>query len=161
MLGLTETSLAIIPGAGGTQRLPRIVGTNITTALHSEPSLIIRHSHRLALTSAPPDATISTAYAPPCLPLCRASGVARAKELIFRAKRLGADEALGMGLVSHVVPEEQLLERALEICKDIAANVRDTLLCLSSFLWFGEGRGEWFSRYTILRGERPSTFAKG
>jgi enoyl-CoA hydratase/carnithine racemase len=55
--------------------------------------------------------------------------VARAKELIFRAKRLGADEALGMGLVSHVVPEEQLLERALEICKDIAANVRNILLC--------------------------------
>jgi enoyl-CoA hydratase/carnithine racemase len=26
LLGLTETSLAIIPGAGGTQRLPRLVG---------------------------------------------------------------------------------------------------------------------------------------
>ena len=26
LLGLTETSLAIIPGAGGTQRLPRLIG---------------------------------------------------------------------------------------------------------------------------------------
>jgi methylglutaconyl-CoA hydratase len=26
LLGLTETALAIIPGAGGTQRLPRLVG---------------------------------------------------------------------------------------------------------------------------------------
>ncbi|QOR67452.1 enoyl-CoA hydratase/isomerase family protein [Cytobacillus suaedae] len=27
LMGLTETSLAIIPGAGGTQRLPRLIGT--------------------------------------------------------------------------------------------------------------------------------------
>lgn len=51
-MGLTETSLAIIPGAGGTQRLARIVGE------------------------------------------------ARAKELIFLAKRLSAAEALHLNIVN-------------------------------------------------------------
>ncbi|MFC4023033.1 enoyl-CoA hydratase [Oceanobacillus longus] len=41
-LGLTETSLAIIPGAGGTQRLPRLVG--------------LGHAKRLIYTAKPIDA---------------------------------------------------------------------------------------------------------
>jgi enoyl-CoA hydratase/carnithine racemase len=73
-MGLTETSLAIIPGAGGTQRLPRIVG------------------------------------------------MARAKELIFTARRIDADEALRIGLVNEVVPRSRLLERAREIADEIAHN---------------------------------------
>ena len=55
VMGLTETSLAIIPGAGGTQRLPRIVG------------------------------------------------IAKAKELIFTARRIDAKTALEIGLVNRVV----------------------------------------------------------
>lgn len=73
-MGLTETSLAIIPGAGGTQRLPRVVGK------------------------------------------------ARAKELIFTARRITAREAAEMGLVNEVVPDDRLLERAFEVAQEIASN---------------------------------------
>jgi enoyl-CoA hydratase/carnithine racemase len=74
IVGLTETSLAVIPGAGGTQRLPRLVG------------------------------------------------LARAKEMILRARRINAQEGLEYGLFLEVVDPEQLLKRAREIAGEIAAN---------------------------------------
>lgn len=73
-LGLTETSLAIIPGAGGTQRLPRIVGK------------------------------------------------AKAKELIFTARRIDAREALAIGLANKVVPPGSLLDEARAMAEAIAKN---------------------------------------
>lgn len=74
VVGLTETSLAVIPGAGGTQRLPRIVG------------------------------------------------LARAKEMIFRARRISAAEGLEIGLFLEVLEPDRLLDRAAEIAGEIAAN---------------------------------------
>ena len=74
VMGLTETSLAIIPGGGGTQRLPRIIG------------------------------------------------VAKAKELIFTARRIDAKTALEIGLVSKVVEPDKLIEAALELAREIAKN---------------------------------------
>lgn len=64
--GLPETSLAIVPGAGGTQRLPRLIG------------------------------------------------VARAKELIFTARRIDASTALDYGLVQHVVESGEAECKAIE-----------------------------------------------
>jgi methylglutaconyl-CoA hydratase len=72
--GLTETSLGIIPGAGGTQRLPRLVGKG------------------------------------------------RAKELIFTARRIEAQEAKEIGLVEYVVRPESLFEKAIDIASQIARN---------------------------------------
>ena len=72
LMGLTETSLGVIPGGGGTQRLPRIVGP------------------------------------------------ARARELIFTARRVVADEALRIGLVHEVA--DDAVERAREIAEAIGAN---------------------------------------
>ena len=74
VMGLTETSLAIIPGAGGSQRLPRIVG------------------------------------------------IARAKEMIFTARRIDAATALGMGLVNRVVEPPELMPAALKLAREIAKN---------------------------------------
>ncbi len=73
-MGLTETRLAIIPGAGGTQRLPRIVGKG------------------------------------------------KAKELIFTGKRVGAQEALAIGLVNQVVPREGLMAA----CRELAGQICET-----------------------------------
>jgi enoyl-CoA hydratase/carnithine racemase len=71
---LPETSLGIVPGAGGTQRLPRLIGPT------------------------------------------------RAKELILTARRIEAETALQMGLVSRVVPQESLMEEALGWAREISAN---------------------------------------
>jgi methylglutaconyl-CoA hydratase len=73
-LGLVETSLAIIPGAGGTQRLPRLIGAS------------------------------------------------RAKELIFTARRIGAEEASRLGLVNRVVAAGKALESALALAREILPN---------------------------------------
>lgn len=72
--GLTEVALAIIPGAGGTQRLPRLIG------------------------------------------------VAKAKELILTARRIDATEAERIGLVNYVVAQEELLEKAYSLAREITNN---------------------------------------
>ena len=66
-LGQPEILLGIIPGAGGTQRLPRLVGP------------------------------------------------ARAKELIFSGRLVGADEAERIGLVDRVVPSGEVYPTAREM----------------------------------------------
>ncbi len=63
-LGQPEILLGIIPGAGGTQRLPRLVG------------------------------------------------LGRARELVYTGRRVGAEEALAMGLVDRVVAPEEVLAAA-------------------------------------------------
>jgi len=73
-MGLTETSLAVIPGAGGTQRLPRLIGK------------------------------------------------AKAKELIFTARRVDAAECLALGLANRVAPAAALLDDALALAAEIGRN---------------------------------------
>ena len=59
--------------------------------------------------------------------LVDAVGPARAKELIFRARLVGAQEALAAGLLSEIVPGERLLERVREVAQELAEHAPLTL----------------------------------
>ena len=73
-MGLPETSLGVIPGYGGTQRLAQIIGKG------------------------------------------------RAMELILSCQMLAADQALDFGLVTQVVPQEELLPAAAALAQKILKN---------------------------------------
>jgi 2-(1,2-epoxy-1,2-dihydrophenyl)acetyl-CoA isomerase len=49
-------------------------------------------------------------------------GLARAKEIVYSARKLPAAEAKEMGLVSKVVPDDQLEAAALELAREIAGS---------------------------------------
>jgi enoyl-CoA hydratase/carnithine racemase len=51
--------------------------------------------------------------------LARKVGLARAKELILRARQFSAEEAREMGLIAKVVPDYALEETALDVARDI------------------------------------------
>ncbi|MHB1128227.1 MAG: enoyl-CoA hydratase/isomerase family protein [Bacillota bacterium] len=53
--------------------------------------------------------------------LPRLVGLGRAMELCLTARMIDAQEALRIGLVTEVVPDDQLLPRALEIAQSIAS----------------------------------------
>lgn len=73
-IGLTETKIGVIPGGGGTVRLPRLIG------------------------------------------------VGRAKDLILTARRVDAQEALQLGLVSRISAAGDCLPAALALAREIATN---------------------------------------
>jgi enoyl-CoA hydratase/carnithine racemase len=72
-IGQPEIQLGIIPGAGGTQRLARLVGP------------------------------------------------AKAKDLVFTGRHVGAEEALAIGLADAVVPDDEVYSTAVAMARKFAA----------------------------------------
>ncbi len=54
--------------------------------------------------------------------LARLVGQGMAKQLIYTGKNIKADDAFRIGLVNEVVPQAELMNRAMEIASQIAAN---------------------------------------
>jgi len=49
-------------------------------------------------------------------------GINRAKELLYSGREVFADEAYHIGLINHLVPREQLMDKAVEVAAGIAKN---------------------------------------
>jgi enoyl-CoA hydratase len=75
-MGQPEVGLGIIPAAGGTYRLPRLIGLGL------------------------------------------------ARELVYTGRILDADECVRIGLANRIVADEQVLESAYELARQIARNGR-------------------------------------
>jgi len=54
--------------------------------------------------------------------LPRAVGLCRAKELLMTGRRFTAEEAAAWGMVNAVLPPDQLMDHALSVAREIAAN---------------------------------------
>ncbi|MHB1127042.1 MAG: enoyl-CoA hydratase/isomerase family protein [Bacillota bacterium] len=67
--------------------------------------------------------------------LPRIVGLGRAMELCLTARTFSAQEALSMGLVTEVLPDDQLMPRALEIAKTIASKREHTIRLTREMLY--------------------------
>lgn len=60
-----------------------------------------------------------------------------AAELLLTGRNIPAQEALQLGLVNAVVPDDQVEAKALEFAKAIAANSPDSIIVLMHGKWQG------------------------
>lgn len=51
-------------------------------------------------------------------------GTAKAREMFYLSERVGAEEALALGLTNRVVPQDQLMDTTMEMARRIAAGPR-------------------------------------
>ena len=73
-------------------------------------------------------------------------GWAKAKELLYTARVVTADEAVQMGLLNKVVPSEQLLDAAIEMGRQIGTNTPEMVQGIKQMLIEDVGRG-WREMY--------------
>ena len=84
-----------------------------------------------------------------------------AKELLFTARILEAEEAYRIGLLNHLVPASELRTKTMEIAKMIADNDRASVIGVKQLMLRGRGENlaaQWQNEqdYTrhILRGAK-------
>jgi enoyl-CoA hydratase/carnithine racemase len=72
--------------------------------------------------------------------LPRVLGFSKACELAFTCRVLDASEALGIGLVSEVVPDEKLMDRSMQLAREIARQPPKTLRMAKRLFYVSQGK---------------------
>jgi enoyl-CoA hydratase/carnithine racemase len=67
-------------------------------------------------------------------------GFSKACELAFTCRVLDASEALGIGLVSEVVPDEKLMDRSMQLAREIARQPAKTLRMAKRLFYVSQGK---------------------
>jgi 2-(1,2-epoxy-1,2-dihydrophenyl)acetyl-CoA isomerase len=68
-------------------------------------------------------------------------GLRRAMEILLRNRPLSAQEAADMGLITTVVPDDEISERAYELASELAAGPQKAIAATKRLLWEGIGSG--------------------
>jgi 2-(1,2-epoxy-1,2-dihydrophenyl)acetyl-CoA isomerase len=66
--------------------------------------------------------------------LCNMLGYAKARKFLMSAEKISAQEALELGIVDRVVPQNKLEETALQVAKDFASKKMRTLMGLKRLI---------------------------
>jgi 2-(1,2-epoxy-1,2-dihydrophenyl)acetyl-CoA isomerase len=73
--------------------------------------------------------------------LTRLAGTAKARELYFTGRPVDAEEALSLGLVNRVVPDDQLADATMELARSLAQGPQVALSLMKRNMNFAESRG--------------------
>ena len=72
--------------------------------------------------------------------LSKIIGEAKAKEILFTAKNIGAKKAKKLGLVNEVVEQEDLMDKVFEVAEDIAGNAPQAVKMTKEAVNYSRGR---------------------
>jgi len=109
LFDLAKPTIAALPGAAA--------GAGMSIALACDLRIAAQSAF---VTSAFANIGLSGDYGGSWL-LTQLVGVAKAKELYYTSRRVGAEEALALGIFNEVVPDDQLMARTQALAESIAA----------------------------------------
>jgi 2-(1,2-epoxy-1,2-dihydrophenyl)acetyl-CoA isomerase len=109
LFDLAKPTIAALPGAAA--------GAGMSIALACDLRIAAQSAF---ITSAFANIGLSGDYGGSWL-LTQIVGVARAKELYYTSRRVGADEGLALGIFNEVVADDELMARARTLAESIAA----------------------------------------